>query len=176
MPRVMCTHCCYDHWSVFICIQHADIICMAAATSYILQLIPIFHQYWKYCSQMAWGGSWSEDWTSFVCGGDEDRGRGGLLRNRQHTHTHKVTPHSAHGCKISNIHGMASCRTPDRSITRMRASLVCAQPRVAIDPRAERAISRIGVPGPRSGSETWSEGVYRVIGANRHQLLSRYKD
>ena len=92
------------------------------------------------------------------------------------THTHKVTPHSAHGCKISNIHGMASCHTPDRSITRMRASLVCAQPRVAIDPRAERAISRIGVPGPRSGSETWSEGVYRVIGANRHQLLSRYKD
>ena len=123
----------------------------------------------------AWG-SWSEDWTSFVCGGDEDRGRGGLLRNRQHTHTHKVTPHSAHGCKISNIHGMASCHTPDRSITRMRASLVCAQPRVAIDPRAERAISRIGVPGPRSGSETWSEGVYRVIGANRLQLLSRYKD
>ena len=108
------------------------------------------------------------------------RGRRGSRERRvvaeSPAHTHKVTPHSAHGCKISNIHGMASCHTPDRSITRMRASLVCAQPRVAIDPRAERAISRIGVPGPRSGSETWSEGVYRVIGANRHQLLSRYKD
>ena len=108
------------------------------------------------------------------------RGRRGSRERRvvaeSPAHTHKVTPHSAHGCKISNIHGMASCHTPDRSITRMRASLVCAQPRVAIDPRAERAISRIGVPGPRSGSETWSEGVYRVIGANRHQLLSEYKD
>ena len=76
------------------------------------------------------------------------RGRRGSRERRvvaeSPAHTHKVTPHSAHGCKISNIHGMASCHTPDRSITRMRASLVCAQPRVAIDPRAERAISRIG--------------------------------
>ena len=175
MPRVMCTHCCYDHWSVFICIQHADIICMAAATSYILLLIPIFHQYWKYCSQMAGLGQLVRRLDLFCV-----RGRRGSRERRvvaeSPAHTHKVTPHSAHGCKISNIHGMASCHTPDRSITRMRASLVCAQPRVAIDPRAERAISRIGVPGPRSGSETWSEGVYRVIGANRHQLLSRYKD
>ena len=111
-----------------------------------LAAIPIFHQYWKY-SQMAWGGSWSEDWTSFVCGETRIEGEEGCCGIAS-IHTHKVTPHSAHGCKISNIHGMASCHTPDRSITRMRASLVCAQPRVAIDPRAERAISRIGVRGP----------------------------
>ena len=90
-----------------------------------------------------------------MCGGDiEERGGGGL-RNRQYVvHTqslaHKVTPYyTVHGCKISNIHGMASCHTPDRSITRMRASLVLcyyAQPRVAIDPRRRKGYK--SNPGP----------------------------
>ena len=148
MPRVMCAHCCYDHWSVFICIQHADIICMAAATSYILLLIPIFHQYWKYCSQMAWGAAGQKTGPLLCAGETRIEGEEGCCGIAS-THTHKVTPHSAHGCKISNIHGMASCHTPDRSITRMRASLVLwysAQPRVAIDPRRRKGYK--SNPGP----------------------------
>ena len=72
------------------------------------------------------GGSWSEDWRSFVSRAAEE-GRhkvgGGGLRNHQHAHKRAQGQNAlcVHGCKISNIHGMAS--TPDRSITPMRASL-----------------------------------------------------
>lgn len=144
MPRVMCTHCCYDHWSVFICIQHADIICMAAATSYILLLIPIFHQYWKYCSQMAGLGQLVRRLDLFCVRGrhwgEGGEGGCGIASTCTHSRTQGHTIHTVHGCKISNIHGMASCHT--RLIDRLRecvlhlsALLYSAQPRVAIDPR-----------------------------------------
>ena len=91
-----------------------------------------------------------------MCGGDiEERGGRGVAESpvrRTYTQSlaHKVTPYyTVHGCKISNIHGMASCHTPDRSITRMRASLVLcysAQPRVAIDPRRRKGYK--SNPGP----------------------------
>ena len=98
-----------------------------------------------------WLGAAGQKTGPLLCVGETlRRGRGGLQNHQQYTRAHKVTAHTVHGCKISNIHGMASCHTADRSITRMRASLVCPCPAIAPIPSqgwpsthvAERAISR----------------------------------
>ena len=71
------------------------------------------------------GGSWSEDWRSFVSRAAEEGrhkvGGGRVAESPARTRTQGQSALCVHGCKISNIHGMAS--TPDRSITPMRASL-----------------------------------------------------
>ena len=70
------------------------------------------------------GGSWSEDWRSFVSRAAEE-GRhkvgGGGLRNHQHTHTHKVKAHCV--CMVAKLATYTEWPVADRSITPMRASL-----------------------------------------------------
>ena len=51
------------------------------------------------------GGSWSEDWRSFVSRAAEEGrhrvGRGSRLQNHQHTHTHKVRAHCV--CMVAKL-------------------------------------------------------------------------
>ena len=58
------------------------------------------------------GGSWSEDWRSFVSRAAEEGrhrvGGGRVVESPAHTHTQGQSALCVHGCKISNIHGMAS--------------------------------------------------------------------
>ena len=64
------------------------------------------------------GGSWSEDWRSFVSRAAEEGrhkvGGGRVAESPAHTHTQGQSALCVHGCKISNIHGMATGRLIDR--------------------------------------------------------------
>ena len=74
------------------------------------------------------GGSWSEDWRSFVSRAAEE-GRhkvgGGGLRNHQHTHTHTRTQGQSAlcVCMVAKLATYTEWPVADRSITPMRASL-----------------------------------------------------
>ena len=71
------------------------------------------------------GGSWSEDWRSFVSRAAEEGrhrvGGGSRLQNHQHTHTHKVRAHCV--CMVAKLATYTEWPVADRSITPMRASL-----------------------------------------------------
>ena len=95
-------------------------IYVASSSSYILLLlIPIFHQYWKYCSQMAGLGQLVRRLDLFCVRGrhwgEGGEGGCGIASTCAHSPTQGHTIHTVHGCKISNIHGMAS-----RLIDRLR--------------------------------------------------------
>ena len=102
----MCTTCEYNMY-------------VAGSSSYILLLIPIFHQYWKYCSQMAGLGQLVRRLDLFCVRGrhwgEGGEGGCGIASTCAHSPTQGHTIHTVHGCKISNIHGMAS-----RLIDRLR--------------------------------------------------------
>lgn len=67
----------------------ANIIFVCSSSSYILLLlIPIFHQYWKYCSQMAGLGQLVRRLDLFcVRGRRGSRERGVVAESPAHTHT-----------------------------------------------------------------------------------------
>ena len=135
MLRVMCAHCCYDHWSVFICVHTTcEYNMYVAGQQLYLAGNTNFSPILEILLANGWLGAAGQKTGPLLCVGEtlrRGRGRGGVAESPT-VHTHKVTAHTVHGCKISNIHGMASCHTPDRSITRMRASLVCPCPAPAI--------------------------------------------
>ena len=134
---------------------------------------------------MAGLGQLVRDWTSFVCGGDiEERGGCGIANTYTqsrpqfvHTTSYTRSHHLYTLCTVAKLAAYMEWPVATRVIDRLRECvllywlLYSAQPRVAeaSTRNAERAKSRILGRARRLA-------VYPVIGANRHQLLSRCKD
>ena len=135
----------------------ANIIFVCSSSSYILLLlIPIFHQYWKYCSQMAGFGAAGQKTGPLLCVGETlRRGGGGGLRNRQYvvrTHSRSHTrSHHTTLCMVAKLATYMEWPVATRLIDRLRECVLhlCSAtlpsqgwPSTHV---AERAISRTQV-------------------------------
>ena len=102
----------------------ANIIFVCSSSSYILLLlIPIFHQYWKYCSQMAGLGQLVRRLDLFCVWG-RHWGEGGGLRNRQYvvrTHSRSHTrSHHTTLCMVAKLATYMEWPVATRLIDRLR--------------------------------------------------------
>ena len=115
----MCAHCCYDHWSVFICIQHANIICSQPA-AVISAANTNFSPILEILLANGWLGAAGQKTGPLLCVGETLR-RGGGCGIVSSTYTQSLHTRSQHTlCMVAKLATYMEWPVATRLIDRLR--------------------------------------------------------